>query len=329
MRSSSYAMQRVLDRYHDLQPRSVEGMLRYRTFVSIPHRYMYVEVPKAACTGMKWLLHKLENGGVPKPSLGETRREMFIHSRENVPLPSLVDLDDATQKYILESPDVLRMMVVRNPHTRIVSTWRNKVLLCEPGFDRIFVDVKGEAPALESKPAVSLKEFVHYLGKDDNLSGSAHWAPQGDHAFFRALNYSFVGRVEQLADTLRFFQRHLGRSEPLAFDRKNPSMPLGQIAYDAGVVDTIARLYHDDFEAFGYDPKVWPFEKQSGDHAAITVPEETFRDEIIERNIIIAQLAAECARLQHQHRRATRWRRRLQRFVRFVSTPRPLWPRQH
>src|SRR5438105_12468160 len=201
MRSSSYAVQRVLDRYHDLQPRSVEGMLRYRTFVSIPHRYMYVEVPKAACTGMKWLLHKLENGGAPKPSLGETRREMFIHSRENVPLPSLVDLDDATQKYILESPDVLRMMVVRNPHTRIVSTWRNKVLLCEPGFDRIFVDVKGEAPALESKPAVSLKEFVHYLGKDDNLSGSAHWAPQGDHAFFRALNYSFVGRVEQLADT--------------------------------------------------------------------------------------------------------------------------------
>jgi hypothetical protein len=322
MRSSSYAVQRVLDRYDDLQPRSVEGMLRYRTFVSIPRRYMYVEVPKAACTGMKWLLHKLENGKEPKPSLGETRREMFIHSRENVPLPSLVDLDETTQKYVLESPDVLRMMIVRNPHSRIVSTWRNKVLLCEPGFDRIYVDIRGEAPAPDSKPAVSLKEFVRYLATDDNLSASAHWAPQGDHAFFRALNYSFVGRVEQLADTLRVFQLHLGRSEPLALEWKNPSMALGQATYDAEVVETIARLYRNDFEAFGYDPKVWPFQEQGRSRPSIS--EETFRDEIIERNIIISQLAAECARLQHLHHRATRYQRRLRRFLRLLSTAKPM-----
>jgi hypothetical protein len=313
---SSYAVQVVLEQYKGLRPHEIASALRYRTFVSVAKRYMYVEVPKAACTAMKWLLHGLENGPAPlKFSLYETRRDMFIHARENVPLPSLVDLDNETQKYILESPDVLRMTVVRNPYTRTVSTWRNKVLLCEPGgFDRVYIETKGRAPEPGTKSMISLHEFARYLATDRNLTSSTHWSPQTDHTFFRAFRYSHVGRTEHLAETLRRFQDHLGRAEPLEFERRNASMPLGHVAYDSELAALISQLYQQDFETFDYDPNVWPFDQQA-DIGAATISEATYRNEIIERNMIITHLSWECARLERLYRRSTRKRQRVNRAL--------------
>src|SRR5437773_10536584 len=130
----SYALERILDHFPGLKPGDVIFRLRQSTFVSLPKRYMYFEIPKAGCTQMKELLRRIE-GAAPMNLFTngdwQTRRAMFIHSRSNIPLPSLVDLDDASQKEVFESPDFLRMTVVRNPYARLASAWRNNVLLCE------------------------------------------------------------------------------------------------------------------------------------------------------------------------------------------------------
>src|SRR6267143_5329565 len=131
-----YAVGRILDHFPGRSPEEVSRQLRRTTFVSLEKRYFYFAVPKAACTQMKELLRSVENAGPIKAFADgspQTRRDMFIHARPNVPLPSLLDLDDRTQRRVLEAPDVLRMTVVRNPYTRLVSAWTNKILLCEPG----------------------------------------------------------------------------------------------------------------------------------------------------------------------------------------------------
>jgi Sulfotransferase family len=131
----SHVVQLILDHY-GLDPDAITQRLRFSTFVSLPRRYMYFEVPKAACSTVKELLRRLE-GAQPMELLSgdvwESRRDMFVHWRNNIPLPSLPDLDDNTQREVLESPTFFRLTFVRNPYTRLASAWRNKVMLCEPG----------------------------------------------------------------------------------------------------------------------------------------------------------------------------------------------------
>src|SRR5262249_55141504 len=148
-----------------------------------------------------------------------------------------------------------------------------------------------------AKSTISLHEFVRYLATNKNLMLNKHWSPQTDHMFFRAFHYSHVGRIEDLAKTLRRFQHHLGRSEPLEISRRNASVPLSNVPYDAELAALISQLYQQDFETFDYDPKVWPFEN-GGNRSAATISEAMYRDEIIERNMIIDRLSGECARLR-------------------------------
>src|SRR5438270_12745204 len=118
----SYALERILDHFPGLKPGDVIFRLRQSTFVSLPKRYMYFEVPKAGCTQMKELLRRVE-GAAPINLFTKghwpVRRDMFVHARANMPLLSLLDLDDASQREVLESPDFLRMSVVRNPYSRL------------------------------------------------------------------------------------------------------------------------------------------------------------------------------------------------------------------
>jgi len=101
---------------------------------------------------------------------------MFIHARPNVPLPSLVDLNNRTQEEVLESPDFLRITVVRNPYTRLISAWTNKILLCEPGVKEEYLQIKGQLPALHKKSLISFPEFVEpmYVCRSVELNREGH-----------------------------------------------------------------------------------------------------------------------------------------------------------
>src|SRR6185437_768227 len=46
------------------------------------------------------------------------------------------------QRELLEDNDVLRFTVVRNPYTRFVSAWRDKVYLYEPTAEDVYVAVR-------------------------------------------------------------------------------------------------------------------------------------------------------------------------------------------
>jgi len=307
----SYVVRKILSHYPHLSADDITERLRHSTFVHINKRYLYFEVPKAACTQMKELLRLLEGAPPIQPFAGklwETRRDMFIHALENVPVPSLVDLNDAMQKQVLEASDFFRFTIVRSPYTRLVSAWKNKVVLCEPGSDRVYFEIKGHTPDLHAKELVSFGEFVNYLeAKGDFNAFDPHWRRQVDHLFLEALNFSYVGKVEQMSASLARFQQHLGLAEPLDTDRKNVSAPLGLATYDQSLADKVYSLYREDFERLRYDPNSW----RVGESAVpaperAVVSEKRFYDEIIERNLIISGLYAERERLRADLHRVSR-----------------------
>jgi hypothetical protein len=240
--------------------------------------------------------------------LMETRRDMFVHARENVPLPSLVDLDNSTQREVLESDSFFRFTIVRNPYTRLVSAWKNKVVPCEPGAERLYLDIKGRLPDIHAKELIAFDEFVNYLqAKSDLSAADPHWRRQVDHLFLDALSFSHVGQLENMAATMARFQQHLGLAEPLMGGKKNVSAPVGLATYNQDLADKVYSLYQEDFERLGYNRDSWRDGQSTVQNAPpAVIPEARFYDEIIERNLIISGLYEERKRLRADLQRVSR-----------------------
>jgi len=304
-----YVVQKILSHYPHIDPTDISQRVGHSSFVDVRKRYLYFEVPKAACTQMKELLRR-QVGAPPLQlfvgKLMETRRDMFVHARENVPLPSLIDLDDATQREVLESESFFRFTIVRNPYTRLVSAWKNKVVPCEPGAERLYLEIKGRLPDMHAKELIAFDEFVNYLqAKSDLSAADPHWRRQVDHLFFDALSFSHVGKLENMSASLARFQQHLGLAEPLMGGRKNVSV--GLATYDQDLADKVYSLYQEDFERLGYARDSW----RDGQSAVpnpppAVIPEARFYDEIIERNLIISGLYEERKRLRADLQRVSR-----------------------
>jgi hypothetical protein len=77
-------MKRLALAYGRREPRDeVSQRLAYASFVSLKHRLLFVETPKADSTTMKWILAGLA-GQKPRPILSgdETSLAMCIHDRQ-------------------------------------------------------------------------------------------------------------------------------------------------------------------------------------------------------------------------------------------------------
>jgi hypothetical protein len=178
----SYVVRRAAEHCPEVAPETLHRRIGYASYVNLKRRYLYYQVSKAGCTTMKWLLHDIEALPPINYLIGtqrEARRDMFIHERSNISIPSLLDLDDATQEHVLNSPDFMRFTVVRNPYARLESAWRDKVELCAPTYERYTHAIKGRLPAgNDSSSLVSFKEFVATLAPQDLPNCDPHWRLQ-------------------------------------------------------------------------------------------------------------------------------------------------------
>lgn len=313
-----YAVSRILDTYPDLDPETVERRLAYGSFAHLNDRIVYLEVPKAACTVIKMSLRDVYSSAPLTlfPHLSrQTKRRMFVHARANAPLPSLTELDDAAQRELLEDGDVLRFTVVRNPYTRLVSAWRDKVYLCEPTVEDVYRAVRGGAPDLGAKQPVEFAEFVTHVERTIGPASDAHWRRQVDLTFPDALAFTHVGQTENLAPTVALLYRRVRHEPPARIPHENDAALVPANTYTESLAGRVRAIYERDFSVFGYDPAGWPNDA-AGAGGSISV--ERFVDEIMERNVIITHLYNEHARLAREYkdvyrfsltRLANRWRR--------------------
>jgi hypothetical protein len=298
-----YAVRRAATVLPSLSPAAIRDRLAYATYVSTARRYLYCEVPKAACTSLKTLMHKVE--GLPrietlKGSLRETRRDMFIHDRGQFRMPSLLDFDDAQQEHILSSPEYFRFTVVRNPYTRLESAWNDKVRTCAPNYEYLYRRIKGDLPRSgDPSSIISLEEFVAVIAQEDLFCCNHHWRLQTANTLYPVLNFTHVGHLEALQETLDRFLAHVGRSD---LERPHDMNRTGSAScYTAALAERVHDLYSADFEAFGYDPTSWPRGARSaacGATPAVVVSERKYLEEITERNVVIGRLYEERENLQ-------------------------------
>jgi glycosyltransferase involved in cell wall biosynthesis len=286
-----YAVRRAADHCPDISVEDITRRIGYASYVNVQRRYMYYQVSKAGCTSMKWLLHSLERLPPIEYFIGsqrESRRDMFIHERSNLRIPSLLDLDDSTQEFVLTSPQFMRFTVIRNPYTRTESAWKDKVRLCAPTYEKYYQAIRGGLPTdHNSISPISFREFVEAISKEDLVNSDAHWRLQIAQILRGALNLSHIGRLEDFSETIRAFHAHQGEVPPrlTSFNRT-----AGTSHYDESLATAIYELYRQDFDAFSYDQDSWV--RPSKDRTTL-IPEVIFVDEVLERNIVIGHLYRE------------------------------------
>jgi hypothetical protein len=287
---NSYAIERVAKHYPNASFEEIQSRLELATFVNLERRYLYYEVPKAGCTSIKTLIHKHEKLPPIDFAPPEVRRDMYIHSRGQFRMPTLVDLTSEEQEWVLTSPDFFRFSVVRNPYTRLVSAWKDKIWLCAPGFESFYERLRGRVPdRFHPKDLIRFSEFVDLLKEEDLNVSNPHWRLQSQYIFPAAMNFSKIGKLERLDETLIEFSAHANYPVFGGGDSTKMNSSYASGEYDQELADIVFNLYRTDFEIFSYSRTSWP--RSNGDGKMIE--EGKFGVEIAERNVVINQLYKE------------------------------------
>jgi hypothetical protein len=148
----------------------------------------------------------------------------------------------------LGSPDYFRFSFVRNPYTRIVACYLDKIARSPGPKYRL-------AAGLAADGETSLAEFLHAIEGQTPLAMNRHWRLQsvlipGD------VPIDFVGRFEQLREdlTILFDRLRLPWNTPIDKRQSHTTSADAQVPELIGQKEKalIENIYAADFERFGY-----------------------------------------------------------------------------
>jgi hypothetical protein len=222
-----------------------DGLTNYICHWSPRLRYVYVETPKVACTTIKRVLQAAELG----PDRA-AERPADVHERRRSPLLSPRADPDAFVA-AMQDAAVFRFGFVRNPFSRALSCWLDKMV--KNGFERARLAPKlGLDP--DSPPAFA--DFLSAVAEQADVSRDIHWATQTYLLRPNRVRYSFIGRFE-------FFRpQFLAVCTRLGIEDYAGDLPDTWHATDASAkvrehvgareADLIREIYRDDFGNFGY-----------------------------------------------------------------------------
>jgi hypothetical protein len=238
------------------------------TYVMRRWKTVYVSVPKAACTSLKWLVADLQ-GEDPKHFYSamsrETGRSMTIHHRARWQrTPMLNELSDEDLAEIHPDNGWFVFGVVRHPSARLWSGWQSKFLLREPHFFAHYPEAPW--PRLPETTADVVEDYRTFVSTLDSDPGQPIFHDRHFRSQTRLLRddrvpYSRIYKTAEFGDLMTDLEAHL---RPLGLDamprlrrsNETPLLPIPAL-FTPEVNAVVERHYATDFERYGY-PDVVP-----------------------------------------------------------------------
>jgi hypothetical protein len=227
-------------------------VFNYSINISLINKYVYVETPKAGCSTIKDTLQRME---LEYPDLV---REEFedIHRRNRSPLlsPSQVY---GVERFI-NSKDYFVFCFVRNPYTRLLSAYLDKIVNDQPAKKSILFSM-GEDPSELSKK-ISFHEFLDVICGQSIPTMNPHWRVQYYQTLQNCINYDFVGRLESFQEDFTYVLSNISDNyrnyyRPEVRHATN-SNDLIEKYYNDGLIEKVYNKFKIDFDYFGYDEKL-------------------------------------------------------------------------
>ena len=235
------------------------------TYVLPRWKVVYVSVPKAACTSIKWLIAELQDENPARFHAALTRevaRAMTIHRRRSWQhTPMLHKLADEELAAIEPEQGWFVFAVIRHPTARLWSAWQSKFLLREAKYVERFCDAPWLArlPRTTQDVVEDFQRFVRSIADDPEQSvmRDRHFLPQSRLLTPDRTPYTKIYETREIPQLLRDLDAHVrdqGWRRPLelAASNETPLRPLAAM-FTQDVTAAIRDVYGEDFERFSYD----------------------------------------------------------------------------
>lgn len=223
--------------------------VNFHTHISLVNKYVYVEVPKAGCGTMKATLGALEGA-----RLNETHAQRFLDKPHNGvksgahvrPYQLPADL----LEQVLTSNDYTRFTVVRNPSSRVLSGYLEKIQQGLRQSEEISQALGGKAAG-----DISFTEFLQVIKDQDSRDQDPHWRRQTDHIGLGMIDYNKIIHLEDLDNSWGKIAA-LTNTPDLdgQYYCKNSTKATSKVdQYRTPETDAlIAEIYQRDFAELGY-----------------------------------------------------------------------------
>ena len=226
---------------------------------------VFAYVPKVACTNWKCILRYLDGHA-------DYLDAQIAHDRKRSGLAYLSTLPGGAD--LLANPDVPKLTCVRNPYTRILSAYLNKIKpfavdKVSPDWDPYFHMVFQEINAFRQQrhpelPVVSFRCFLDWLENSGNaLVKNEHWIAQTEILGKGEVAFDYMGHFENLATDAPILLERMGCDIPFPSQKavNFPSTRATELTrnyFSSIEIEQVRRIYVSDFSCLTYDPSVLP-----------------------------------------------------------------------
>lgn len=254
------------------------------TYVLPRWKVVYVSVPKAACTSLKWLMADLQHErheDFHSALSHETGRSMTVHRRSLWQhTPMLHQLPWSELEQITPENGWFVFAVVRHPSARLWSAWQSKFLLQEPRFAKLYPEAPWpRVPATTSDVVEDFHLFTRALDEDppQRVFSDRHFMSQARLLRVDSTPYSRIYQTTEIPQLLDDLEKHLRpqgleQMPELLRINETPLRPIEPL-FTPEVTQTISRCYAADFEHFGYTSPVPDGLDQAGEYPASVLSE--------------------------------------------------------
>lgn len=236
----------------------IEGRKKFRDFqsktnISLQNRYVYVALDKVANSTVKDRLYRIEYEPVGW-------KAVTLFDKKCSPLLSPYQLPWDQVRDVLNGGNYTRFAFVRNPYTRLLSCYLDRIMRARSTPRRRLMKQMGRSMG---SSAPTFEEFVRTVTQQASVTQDSHWRDQSDELLIGTFDYDFIGKFEGLTDDMASISQMIwGELRPdmdLSGKKNSNSSPRATGAGKSVVdyyTDEMARLVRDryaaDFENFGY-----------------------------------------------------------------------------
>jgi hypothetical protein len=220
----------------------------YLINISQRHKFIYFEIPKAACSTIKRNLQLLE------VDYDEDKLSKQVHNKKESPLQSPSDLGSKFAE-ILFSRDFFIFTFIRNPFTRVLSGYLDKIVT--NAWER-----KRHAPRFGLDPAkdIGFEEFLEKLRLMPDYNRDIHWKSQTAILSMDKIEYDLIGRFENFGNFFPLVLKELqgeknynssNSIETVNFHTTKASEKIDTY-FNSNIQEMIVDIYCHDFEVLRY-----------------------------------------------------------------------------
>ncbi|MFD6321032.1 sulfotransferase family protein [Methylorubrum thiocyanatum] len=234
----------ILSNIRSESPSHEVTVFKYISNISLKYSYMYVETPKAGCSTIKSTLINAE-----LDEYLDFENFEDLHVRQWSPLldPSRVG---PLEKFLDKCR--VKFCFVRNPYSRILSCYLNKIAPLEGWRRKQIIDYYEMHP----DAGITFKQFVDFVCHQDYPDMDIHWRLQYDLLCARNIDYDFIGKFENLDVDLNNVLSQIGIDAAKYYRKEDRHSTKAESLldefYDSEYKDKIYAKFFFDFEAYDY-----------------------------------------------------------------------------